>query len=217
MEPLTSSFCVCRHGLGDKGTSSSSSTSAFESKPSYNGRLSDNRYSRESRDREIVSATPTGSWRRRHDSITSNNASDLYSPPTPSSPAVVHQPPKWEIPDQHITARKTVISRSTSPVLDSRKGLRTRIARTTDPIVVEQRRSRKPRVIDAECQTETIPEFGTLEDYLHPPPPPEVKEEPNEVWTVILLVRQDAKDRLSNMSFRMALSKKKAQLLIHTL
>lgn len=183
MEPLTYSFCVCRHGLGDKGTSSSSSTSAFESKPSYNGRLSDNRYSRESRDREIVSATPTGSWRRRHDSITSNNAADLYSPPTPSSPAVVHQPPKWEIPDQHITARKTVISRSTSPVLDSRKGLRTRIARTTDPIVVEQRRSRKPRVIDAECQTETIPEFGTLEDYLHPPPPPEVKEEPNEVWT----------------------------------
>ena len=33
---------------------------------------------------------------------------------------------------------------------------------------------------------------------------------------IILLVRQDAKDRLSNMSFRMALSKKKAQLLIHS-
>ena len=192
MRPAIESFCVYRHGLDDKRTSSSSNTNPFESKPSYdskssyNGRLSDNRYSRESRDREIV--TPTGSWRRRHDSFT-NNSSDLYSPPTPSSPAVVHQAPKWEVPDQHITARKTVISRSTSPTFDTKKGLRTRIARTTDPIVVEQRRSRKPRVIDAECQTETIPEFGTLEDYLHPPtPPPEVKEPPNEVCFVVILL-----------------------------
>ena len=174
--PFILCFCVCRHGLDDKRTSSSS----YEAKPSYNGRLSDNWYSRESRDREIVNPTPTGSWRRRHDSTSTNT--DLYSPPTPSSPAVVHQPPKWDIPDQYITARKTVISRSTSPNLDVRKGLRTRIARTTDPIVVEQRRSRKPRVIDAECQTETIPEFGTLEDYLHPPPPSvEDTEGPNEV------------------------------------
>ena len=56
--------------------------------------------------------------------------------------------------------------RSTSPTLQKDRALRTRIARTTDPIVVEQRRSRKPRVVDANCQTELIPEFGTLENYL---------------------------------------------------
>ena len=73
--------------------------------------------------------------------------------------------------------------RSTSPTLQKDRALRTRIARTTDPIVVEQRRSRKPRVVDANCQTELIPEFGTLENYLRPPPPPE-PEEPKEVNTV---------------------------------
>ena len=61
--------------------------------------------------------------------------------------------------------------------------MRTRIARTTDPIVVELRRSRKPRVTDASCQTEVIPEYGTLADYLNPPPP---EPEPKEVKIEIL-------------------------------
>ena len=63
--------------------------------------------------------------------------------------------------------------------------MRTRIARTTDPIVVELRRSRKPRVTDASCQTEVIPEYGTLADYLNPPQPePEPKEVKIEIlWT----------------------------------
>ena len=64
--------------------------------------------------------------------------------------------------------------------------MRTRIARTTDPIVVELRRSRKPRVTDASCQTEVIPEYGTLADYLNPPPPPQPKPEPKEVKFEIL-------------------------------
>ena len=43
------------------------------------------------------------------------------------------------------------IFRSTSPTHDKNKQVRTRVARTTDPIVVEQRRSRKPRVVDGMC------------------------------------------------------------------
>jgi hypothetical protein len=82
------------------------------------------------------------------------------------------EPPKWEISDANVTAMKTVISRSTSPNKDVQKAFRTRVARTTDPIVVEHRRSRKPRTVDATCQTDVTTEYGTLEDHLKPPPPP---------------------------------------------
>ena len=47
------------------------------------------------------------------------------------------------IPNQFV-----YIFRSTSPTYDKAKQVRTRVARTTDPIIVEQRRSRKPRVVD---------------------------------------------------------------------
>jgi len=184
---------LARHGLEDKRTIP---TYDPPSRPSYSGRLSENRYSRESRDREIVTS-PTGSWRKRHDS----SNSDLQQPPRYSIndslytrpdklDASRHQTPqpspsltsKWEIPDASITSLKTVISRSTSPTSDPKRALRTRIARTTDPIVVEQRRSRKPRVIDASCQTDTIAEFGTLDDYLHTKPDVQEEEpEGNEV------------------------------------
>ena len=83
------------------------------------------------------------------------------------------EPPKWDISEPNVTAMKTVISRSTSPTKEFQKQMRTRIARTTDPIVVEHRRSRKPRTIDISCQTDINPEYGTLADYLKPPPPPE--------------------------------------------
>jgi len=167
---------LARHGLDEKRYDSNTSSSSVVTspRPAYNGRLSDNRYAtsnRESRDREILNmpATPTGTWRRRHDSTSTTN--DLYSSPTsPSSNP--SQAPKWEIANANHTALKTIISRSTSPTPDVKRQLRTRIARTTDPIVVETRRSRKPRVVDASCQTEVTSEFGTLKDYLNPPPPP---------------------------------------------
>lgn len=170
---------LARHGLDEKKTYPSYEAPTPK-QPSYNGRLSDNRYhhsTRESRDREIVAttATPTGSWRRRHDSNNTNNAPVLSSTPS-SPPAMIKavEPPKWDISDQTtVTAMKTVISRCTSPASkDSDKALRTRIARTTDPIVVEHRRSRKPRVVDNYCQTDVTPEYGTLADHLKPPPPP---------------------------------------------
>ncbi len=98
------------------------------------------------------------------------------SPPTKHHP-VVQQSPKptpklYEPADPPVTSRKTVISRSTSPTPELRAQFKTRIARTTEPIVVEIRRSRKPRLVDASCQTDVTEEFGTLAEYLNPPPPP---------------------------------------------
>jgi hypothetical protein len=178
---------LARHGLEDKTACSSNnmtSSSSYEpSRPTYNGRLSssdnnNHRYSRESRENSIVGLPAmTGSWRRRHESTTSESA--VSSPIPPTSPVYQPQQPKYEIPTATVTSLRTVISRSTSPTLESKRHLRTRIARTTDPIVIEQRRSRKPRVTDGSCQTDTIPEFGTLQDYLNPPPPPTPDE--NEV------------------------------------
>ena len=175
---------LARHGVDEKPRSN---TSQYDntSRSSYNGRLSDNRYTgsdnrfsgRESRDREIqltVNPSPnTGSWRRRHDSTQNNEPYGTSPSPVVTSPTLNNQSPKWEIDtSQNLCAMKTVISRSTSPTPIDRQNIRTRIARTTDPIVVEHRRSRKPRVMDASCQTDVIPEFGTLADYLNPPPPP---------------------------------------------
>ncbi len=49
---------------------------------------------------------------------------------------------------------------------DVNKQFRTRIARTTDPIYVEKRRSRQPRAYDVACQTDPNTEFGLLSEYL---------------------------------------------------
>ena len=113
----------------------------------------------------------SGSWRRRHDSNTNN--APVSSPSSPPTMIKAVEPPKWEISEQpNVTAMKTVISRSTSPNKDAQNAFRTRVARTTDPIVVEHRRSRKPRTVDASCQTDVTTEYGTLENHLKPPPPP---------------------------------------------
>ena len=58
---------LARHGMDEKKTYPSyeaPTPTAAAGRPAYNGRLSDNRYhsSRESRDREIVTATPTGKY-----------------------------------------------------------------------------------------------------------------------------------------------------------
>ena len=112
-------------------------------------------------------------------SSTTSPSHQHQSPVT--SPVILKEPPKWEINDVNLTALKTVISRSTSPSCDPKKQLRTRIARTTDPIVVEHRRSRKPRVVDASCQTDVIPEYGSLADYLNPPVVKPKTPEPTKV------------------------------------
>ena len=43
--------------------------------------------------------------------------------------------------------------------------VRTRVARTTDPVYVETRRSRQPRTYDVANQTDPNPEFESLVDY----------------------------------------------------
>ena len=60
----------------------------------------------------------------------------------------------------------SVISCSTSPNPDSTKQVRTRIARSTEPIIREIRTSRKKRTYTAACQTDYLDEFGTLKDHL---------------------------------------------------
>ena len=65
-----------------------------------------------------------------------------------------------------VTEKKMVVSRATSPQPDVNKQFRTRIARTTDPIYVEKRRSRQPRAYDVACQTDPNSEFGLLSEYL---------------------------------------------------
>ena len=59
-----------------------------------------------------------------------------------------------------------MVSRATSPQPDWSKGVRTRIAKTSDPIFVEKRRPRQPRSYEVSCQTEPHSEFGLLADYL---------------------------------------------------
>ena len=62
--------------------------------------------------------------------------------------------------------KKTVVSRATSPQPDWSKGVRTRIAKNSDPIYVEKRRPRQPRAYEVACQTDPNSEFGLLADYL---------------------------------------------------
>ena len=69
--------------------------------------------------------------------------------------------------DSHeLTETKEVVSRATSPQPDSSKQVRTRIAKTTEPISFEKRKSRHPRAYDVPCQTDPVPEFGLLSEYL---------------------------------------------------
>ena len=60
----------------------------------------------------------------------------------------------------------TVISCSTSPQPDPTKQVRTRIARSTEPIIREIKASRKKRTYNISCQTEFLEEFGSLEEHL---------------------------------------------------
>ena len=62
--------------------------------------------------------------------------------------------------------RITIVSCSTSPQPDPSKQVRTRIARSTEPIAREIRASRKLRTYNVECQTDFLEEFGTLEEHL---------------------------------------------------
>ena len=55
-----------------------------------------------------------------------------------------------------------VTSRATSPQPDASKQKRTRIARTTEAVEAVDRRGRPPRMVDAVCQTITVPEFDTI-------------------------------------------------------
>ena len=62
--------------------------------------------------------------------------------------------------------RITVISCSTSPQPDPTKQVRTRIARSTEPITRVIRASRKRKTCNVSCQTDFSDEYGTLQDHL---------------------------------------------------
>lgn len=72
---------------------------------------------------------------------------------------------KEDEPQRNLTY---VISRSTSPSPYSDRARRTRITRSTEPVETYQRRSRRPRTLEASVQTLSTEEYGNLASVLNP-------------------------------------------------